>query len=384
MERVVTINLNGNPYQLEEPAYDAVRAYLAHAEASLADNPDKAEILRDLEQAIADKCAAYLSPVKTVVTAAEMTKALEEMGPVEGEGARSAGASGSASSAAGASPRKRIYRIRDGAQIAGVCAGVAAYFDLDVNIVRLLFIIMTIITSGGFLLVYIAMMFLIPSAHTSEEWAAAHGVPFNAQEVIDRAKREYAHFTENGPPWQWSRWQRRQWKRDMRARWRGWSSGYGWNGGYGPAAAAAPAGPVTYAGRVIGGFFAIIFGFIRAILAIVFIAFLFTLVTTGSLGYWALPPHVEIWQALVALIIIYAVITVPLRALTHMAYGGPYWGYRRADGFVTLVFFALAAWFAWTYVPEARHIMENLPDALVQFGEGLRNTLNNAAQPLIN
>ena len=33
-------------------------------------------------------------------------------------------------------------------------------------------------------------------AHTSEEWAAAHGVPFNAQEVIDRAKREYGKFAE--------------------------------------------------------------------------------------------------------------------------------------------------------------------------------------------
>ena len=54
MERVVTINLNGNSYQLEEPAYDALRAYMTRAEASLAANPDKAEIVRDLEQAIAD------------------------------------------------------------------------------------------------------------------------------------------------------------------------------------------------------------------------------------------------------------------------------------------------------------------------------------------
>ena len=79
MERVVTINLNGNPYQLEEPAYDAVRAYLQHAEAKLANNPDKAEVVRDLEQAIADKCASYLSPVKSVVADDEMKKILDEM-----------------------------------------------------------------------------------------------------------------------------------------------------------------------------------------------------------------------------------------------------------------------------------------------------------------
>src|SRR5215813_15377926 len=78
MERVVTINLNGNPYQLEEPAYDAVRAYLERAEAALGDNPDKAEVLRDLEQAIADKCASYLSFLLSVTAATEMGKILEE------------------------------------------------------------------------------------------------------------------------------------------------------------------------------------------------------------------------------------------------------------------------------------------------------------------
>src|SRR5215467_2962659 len=172
MERVVSINLNGNPYQLEEPAYDAVRAYLERAEAALAENPDKVEVLRDLEQAIADKCASYLSPVKTVITAVEMTKILEEMGPVEGEGASGAG---QAQQTPGARPR-RLYRIRDGAQIAGVCAGLGAYFDIDVNWMRVLFLVATVLTSGFFIFIYIVMMFIIPSANTSEEWAAAHGV----------------------------------------------------------------------------------------------------------------------------------------------------------------------------------------------------------------
>ena len=76
MERVVTINLNGNPYQLEEPAYDALRSYLGRAQAALIANPDQAEIIRDLEQAIADKCSGYLSASKSVVSASEMARIL--------------------------------------------------------------------------------------------------------------------------------------------------------------------------------------------------------------------------------------------------------------------------------------------------------------------
>ena len=46
------------------------------------DNPDRAEIIADLEQAIADKCRRFLGPHKTVVTAAEVEQIIREMGPV--------------------------------------------------------------------------------------------------------------------------------------------------------------------------------------------------------------------------------------------------------------------------------------------------------------
>src|SRR5687767_900856 len=85
MERVVTINLNGVAYQLDEPAYDRLRAYLDGAARELASNPDSAEILADFEQAIAEKCRRYLGPQKAVVSASEMEAVLAEMGPVVGD-----------------------------------------------------------------------------------------------------------------------------------------------------------------------------------------------------------------------------------------------------------------------------------------------------------
>ena len=66
MQRVVTINLNGNAYQLDDAAFTALRAYLDEAEVRLKDNPDRAEILADLEQAIAEKCRRFLGPHKTI------------------------------------------------------------------------------------------------------------------------------------------------------------------------------------------------------------------------------------------------------------------------------------------------------------------------------
>ena len=83
MQKVISINLNGNAYQLDESGYDALREYLARAEHELEDNPDRAEIMADLEQAIADKCQKFLGPHKSVVNASEVEQIVAEMGPVD-------------------------------------------------------------------------------------------------------------------------------------------------------------------------------------------------------------------------------------------------------------------------------------------------------------
>jgi phage shock protein PspC (stress-responsive transcriptional regulator) len=354
MERVVTINLNGNPYQLDESAYDALRGYLSRAEAALVANPDKAEIIGDLEQAVADKCAVYLSPHKSVVAAAEMARILGEMGPVEGAEQNP----GDEQAQSGEPPRKRLYRLAGDSKIAGVCSGVGAYFDIDANIIRLLFIIGVLFTGGGLLLVYIAMMFLIPSAQTSAEWAAAHGAPFNAQEVIDRAKREYARVAEDASRgW---RGERRAWRKSMREQAQAWRHSWGgWDGA--PAAAAQPVGYVT---RIFAGLFAFVFSIVAAALLIAFLIALFSLLNTGAILGWTPPGDLPNWLAILILCIAYAALSSPLRHLRRGSYAAAS-GHRYrggADSVVTLLAMLAGSALAYQFLPEFREWVRDLPD----------------------
>jgi len=82
MNKVITINLNGNAYQLEEIGYEALRTYLDNAARQLAANPDKDEIITDIEQAIGEKCRALTGPYRTVVLARDIERIIAEMGPV--------------------------------------------------------------------------------------------------------------------------------------------------------------------------------------------------------------------------------------------------------------------------------------------------------------
>ena len=60
----------------------------------------------------------------------------------------------------GSSGGKRLLRIRQGRIVAGVCAGLGAYFGVDVNLVRLAFGVFTVFYGLGILLYLIAWLVL--------------------------------------------------------------------------------------------------------------------------------------------------------------------------------------------------------------------------------
>ena len=57
--------------------------------------------------------------------------------------------------------RKRLLRPRVGRKIAGVCLGVAEYLDVDVTIVRIVFLLTAILTGVG-LIAYIIGWIVMP------------------------------------------------------------------------------------------------------------------------------------------------------------------------------------------------------------------------------
>ena len=57
--------------------------------------------------------------------------------------------------------KKKLYRNTSNSVIAGVCAGFADYFDIDVTIVRLIWILITLAGGSG-IIAYIICALVIP------------------------------------------------------------------------------------------------------------------------------------------------------------------------------------------------------------------------------
>ncbi len=55
-----------------------------------------------------------------------------------------------------------LSRPMDQKKIAGVCAGFARYFDVDVTLMRVLWIALTIVTGGLGIIIYIAAAIIMP------------------------------------------------------------------------------------------------------------------------------------------------------------------------------------------------------------------------------
>ena len=56
---------------------------------------------------------------------------------------------------------KRLYRVRNGRQLAGVCGGIAEYFNIDPTIIRLIWALLVLFAGCG-ILAYIVCAFVIP------------------------------------------------------------------------------------------------------------------------------------------------------------------------------------------------------------------------------
>lgn len=56
---------------------------------------------------------------------------------------------------------KKLYKIKNGSKLSGVCTGLSAYMGIDVTIIRLITVILTLLGGPG-LIIYIIAAVVMP------------------------------------------------------------------------------------------------------------------------------------------------------------------------------------------------------------------------------
>lgn len=195
MKKTLTINLNQAVFSLEEDAYQKLDQYLNSVNKYFADNPDKEEIISDIETRAAEKFSQKLTRSKTVINLKDINSFIASMGTVEAISGEE-----SVSAAEGKTRLRHLFRDPDNRIIAGVASGIAAYFGIDPTLVRLIFIIL-IFALGFSIWFYPLLWLIIPLAKTAAEKVEMKGKPVtlaNLQAAINNKFPQSAADKEEG------------------------------------------------------------------------------------------------------------------------------------------------------------------------------------------
>jgi phage shock protein C len=57
---------------------------------------------------------------------------------------------------------RKLYRSRTNRKLAGICGGLAQYFNLDATLIRVLFVVLAVLGGSG-LVIYLVMWIIVPN-----------------------------------------------------------------------------------------------------------------------------------------------------------------------------------------------------------------------------
>lgn len=190
MKRTFTANINGLIFHIDEDAYDRLQEYMRSIKAHFADQEGTDEITSDIESRIAELMQLLITPQKQVITIDDVESIIKQLGePQEMSEEEEPQKDEKDKKAYSSNVGKRFFRDPDNKVISGVCAGIAAYFNIDPVIIRIIFIVLFIIGGSSFW-VYIILWIAIPEAQTSVEKLQMKGEQVNIDNIEKKIKEE--------------------------------------------------------------------------------------------------------------------------------------------------------------------------------------------------
>ncbi len=176
MKQVININFQGRVVPIEVTAFELLKNYTESLNRHFANEEGKEEIINDIESRIGELFQEKITKGATCITDDDVNAIIKNMGrPEEFEAMDDAQSQSSASSSnqeqstgstSSSTGHKRLFRDENDKVLGGVCSGLANYFNIDVVIARIIFVVL--LFSGVGFLTYIIMWIAVPSSATTQ------------------------------------------------------------------------------------------------------------------------------------------------------------------------------------------------------------------------
>jgi phage shock protein PspC (stress-responsive transcriptional regulator) len=198
MNKTLSIGLAGFSFTIEEHAYIKLSDYLNALRSSL-DVSEADEVMHDIEIRMVEIFKDSLGR-REVINDADVEKVIAQIGSPEKieeqeEAYYSEKNSKAKTSGTYYTDKKQLFRDPEKQKIAGVCAGLAAYFGLEISWMRLIwvgaFILLWIAPGSSFLVIilYIILWAVLPKAETASDFLKMKGKPLNFDNLKEESSK---------------------------------------------------------------------------------------------------------------------------------------------------------------------------------------------------
>lgn len=137
MKETINVNIAQQAFTMDVDAYSALTSYLDDIGRRLP--PTDTDTLADIEARIAEIFRERVPSPMMVITYSTVLATMKQLGDAETFGQANRPLNGMSGRAGNKS--RQFYRSRRDKAIAGVCGGIAEYFDIDSTLVRIIFIV---------------------------------------------------------------------------------------------------------------------------------------------------------------------------------------------------------------------------------------------------
>ena len=202
MKKTFTINISGTVFHIEEDAYEVLQKYLINLKNHFGTEEEGKEILADIEARIAEIFTEKSIDDRKVITLQWVEEVIETMGKPEDFVEEEADEDIPYASAV--KRKRRLYRDPEHRVIGGVCGGLGAFFNMDLAVLRIIFVVLVFVTSGAALLAYLVLWIAVPKAVTTAQRLEMRGqeatvknIEKSIREEVKEVQESYKKFTQS-------------------------------------------------------------------------------------------------------------------------------------------------------------------------------------------
>ena len=191
MKNIVKISISGLAFTLEEDGYILLDKYLAQLKNYYAKQRNGMEVVEGIEERIAELLRERMSNPEEVVSTELIREVMAIMGKpedIEEENTDQEAGDADGDRESTGRPDRKLYRNVDDRILGGVCSGLAAYFNVDTILFRILFFVALFFGSLGFW-VYIVLWMVIPQAKTVAQKCEMRGESPDFLGIQERVKK---------------------------------------------------------------------------------------------------------------------------------------------------------------------------------------------------